>query len=64
MATPNLLKDIVPARYRKAAYAVLTLALLVFTLFQAADGDWSQFTGSLLAALVTGTATANTNTAP
>jgi hypothetical protein len=57
----SILDDIVPAAYRKVVYGVLTLALLVFSIYQASEGDWSQFVGSLLTALVTGTATANTH---
>lgn len=60
----NPLTEIVPAKARKKVYAVLTLALLVFTVYQASAGDWDQFVGGLLLALTTGTAASNTDVDP
>lgn len=60
----NPLNDIIPARYRKVVYAVIALAALVFGIWQASDGDWTVFVGSLLAALVTATAASNTDVPP
>jgi hypothetical protein len=56
----NPLNQIVPARYRVKVYAVLTLLLLGWTVYQASEGDWRQFVGGLLVALTTGTAASNT----
>lgn len=57
----NPLNDIVPAKYRRFVYAVLALAALVFGIWQASDGDWTVFVGSLLTSLVTATAASNTS---
>lgn len=56
----NPLNEIVPAPYRRKVYAVVALASLGFGLYQASEGDWALFVGSLLAALTTGTAASNT----
>lgn len=48
----NPLTDVLPAKLRKYAYAVLFVAALVYALYQAADGDWATFTGSLLTSLL------------
>lgn len=55
----NPLQDVVPPKYRQVVYALLTLALLAFSLWQASQGDWTLFAGSLLTALGTGTAASN-----
>jgi hypothetical protein len=59
MAHP--LTDVLPDAVRKRLYAVAFVALVVFSAFQAADGDWKQFTGGVLGTLVTLLATANTS---
>lgn len=56
----NPLVDVIPAKYRKYVYAGLCLTALAFASFQAADGDWVEFLGGLLTALVGGTAASNT----
>lgn len=56
-----MLKDIIPARYRKTVYAVVTLAATIFGIWQASNGDWSTFVAALLTAATTGLATANTD---
>lgn len=62
MTTPaNPLNDVLPERVRKYVYALLFVAATVFALYQASQGDWLLFTGSLLTAL-TGLL-ANNNTA-
>lgn len=60
----NPLHDIVPARFRKQVYAVIALAALAFGLWQAAQGDWAVFVGSVLTTLATATAASNTETKP
>lgn len=59
----NPLFEVLPAKARKYAYALLSLAALGFSIYQASQGDWKLFVGSLLAALVGGTAASNTDTA-
>lgn len=63
MAT-NPLTDVLPAKVRKVLYAVAFLAAWIFAAFQAADGDWKQFTGAVLAGLVPLLAASNTATPP
>lgn len=58
----NPLTDVLPAKVRKIAYAVLFLAAIVFAAFQAADGDWVELVGGLITALLGATAASNTNT--
>jgi hypothetical protein len=60
----NPLTDILPARVRRVAYALLFVASLLFAAWQAADGDWLQFAGGLVTALLGATAASNTPTAP
>lgn len=57
----NPLTDAIPDALRKRLYALAFLAALVFTVYQAADGDWKQFVGGLLSALVTLLAASNTS---
>jgi hypothetical protein len=58
----NPLNDVLPARARQIAYAVLFVASLVFATYQAADGDWVEFASGLVTALFGATAASNTNT--
>lgn len=60
----NPLTDLVPARYRKYVYGVFALAALVFTVYQASAGDWSQFVAGLFAVLVPALAASNTDPQP
>lgn len=55
----TFLTDIIPTKYRRYVYAVLALASVVWTVWQAAGGDWRQFAGGLFAALVSATAASN-----
>lgn len=57
----NPLIDIIPAIARKYVYALLGLAALVWTVYQASEGDWRQFVGGLIVALTTATAASNTD---
>lgn len=57
----NPLVDVLPPYVRKVAYAVLFVAALVFAAFQASDGDWTLFVGSLITALVGALAASNTS---
>lgn len=56
----NPLTDILPPKYRKAFYAAIFLVGLVYTIWQATDGDWGAFAVALIAALGGGTAASNT----
>lgn len=56
----NPLADILPPKARRALYAIAFVAALVFGLWQASEGDWAEFVGSLLASLVPLLAASNT----
>ena len=56
----NVLTDVIPARYRRYVYAVVTLAALIWGAWEASQGDWQVFVGTLIGALVTATAASNT----
>lgn len=49
---------------RAVLYAVLSVAALVFSIYQAADGDWKLFVGSLLTSLLTLIAASNASPTP
>lgn len=48
----NPLADVLPAQARKIVYAIAFLALLVYTAFMGAEGNWLEAVGTLLASLV------------
>jgi hypothetical protein len=56
----NPLFDVIPAKARKYVYAVLALAAIVFSAYQASNGDWAQLVGGLIVALTGATAASNT----
>lgn len=56
----NPLTAVLPAKVRLVLYAIVFVAATVFAIYQATEGDWKLFTGSLLAALVNLLAAANT----
>lgn len=58
----NPLTDVLPARVRQIAYAILFLAALVFAAYQASEGDWTLFAGSLITSLLGALAASNTST--
>ena len=53
--------DLIHANYRRYLYAVLSATVAVYGIWQAVEGDWAQFTVSLITALTGVLATANTN---
>ncbi len=57
----GLLIDLIPAHARKWLYAVLSAALFVYAIVEAAGEDWKSAIVSVLTALVTTLATANTD---
>lgn len=60
MATSNPLTELIPAKARKYVYGVAALLALVYSIFQASEGDWKVFVGSLFATLVPLLAASNT----
>lgn len=62
MATTNPLTELIPAKARKYVYGIVLLAALVFSAWQASQGDIEAFVGGLIAALVNGLALSNTPT--
>lgn len=60
----NPLVNVLTPAVRKWLYALLFLAALVFSLFQAADGDWLVFAGSLITSLLGLVAASNASVTP
>jgi hypothetical protein len=60
----NPLYDVLPAKARKILYALLFLGALIFAVYQASDGDWVVFAGSLITSLLGLLAASNTAPAP
>lgn len=56
----NPLTDVLPNKVRKYVYALAFLALLVYSAFQAADGDLFEALGGFLTAFVPLMAASNT----
>jgi hypothetical protein len=56
----NPLSDVLPPKVRKYVYAILSLAALVWGVWQVSNGDVAQFVGGLIVALVNATAASNT----
>lgn len=57
----NPLTDVIPAKARKYVYAAIALLALLYTVWSAANGDWTQFVGGLVVALSHSTAASNTD---
>ena len=56
----NPLYEIIPAKARKYVYGLAFLAGLLWTLWQASEGDWKEFVGALVATLIPLLAASNT----
>lgn len=56
----NPLTDVLPRKARKVIYALAFLALLIYSAWQGAEGDWEQAIGSFLTAFVPLLAASNT----
>lgn len=56
----NPLTDVLPRKARKIIYAIAFVALLIWTAFQGAEGDWSKVIGGVLTSLVPLLAASNT----
>ena len=53
MATKsNPLEELLPAKVRQVLYAILFVALLAYTAWLAADGDWLKAGASLVSSLI------------
>lgn len=57
----NPLTDVLPPTARKYVYAALFLAGLGLAAYKASEGDWVEFSATLLASLGFGTAASNTD---
>jgi len=55
----NPLTDVLPPKARQYVYAAVTLAAIGWGAWQVSGGDWQEFAGALIAALVTATAASN-----
>jgi hypothetical protein len=60
----TILTDLIPAKYRKVLYGILTLVAFGYGLWQASDGDWNQFAAAVITALIGALATSNTDVEP
>ena len=60
MKLSELLRDLLPAKVRLWIYLVLAVAALVFTVWQATEGDVVEFIGGLVTALSGALAAGNT----
>lgn len=58
----NPLTNVLPPKVRLYFYAALFVAALVFSAWQAADGDWALFIGGVIGALGGATAASNVDT--
>lgn len=60
----NPLTNVLTPKLRRICYAVLFVGSIVYSGFQAADGDWGVFAGSLIASLLALTAASNASVTP
>lgn len=60
----NPLNELIPARYRKYLYSLAALAALIFSVWQASEGEWKTFAAGLFATLVPLLAASNTPASP
>lgn len=62
----SVLEDLIPAKYRKyVVYILIPLAVLVYGVWKASNGDWTAFWPALVPAIIGWLVAApNTNTAP
>lgn len=58
----NALVNMLPPQGRKILYGVLAAALSIYAIWQAVDGDWTQFSVSIATALVNIMAAGNVDT--
>lgn len=60
----TILRDLIPAKIRLWIYVIVFFALLVFSVWQASEGNIAEFVGALLASLVQLLAATNVNVTP
>jgi len=60
----NIFTDLIPVAYRKYLYALASLALYAYGVWEAVNHDWKQFSISIATALVTTLAHANAGVKP
>lgn len=60
----NPLTDLIPAKYRKYLYALVSLAAVVYGVYEASNGDWKQFAVALVGLAASALAHANTDQQP
>lgn len=60
----NPLVNVLTPKVRGIAYAVLFVAAIVFSVYKASDGDWVEFVGGVITALLGLTAASNVSTTP
>lgn len=60
----SILEDYAGPKVRRTIHAVLALALVLFTIWQAAGGDWKEAIAALAVALYAGANKANTPAVP
>jgi hypothetical protein len=58
----NPLKDLFPPQVRQALYALLSLVLLVWSIWEANNGDWQTAVPAIIAALIPLLAAGNVDT--
>ena len=58
----NPLLDVIPPKQRKYVYALVALASLLLGAWQASEGNFEVFVGTLVTTLVTAMAASNTST--
>ena len=56
----NLLTEVFGAKARTVIYLIVTFALLVFTAWQGAEGDWGLAAGALIVSLSSAMSASNT----
>lgn len=62
--TQNPLTDLIPVRARRYVYGLAFLAALVFSIWQASEGDWAKFVAGLCTSLIPLLAVSNTPETP
>lgn len=60
----NPLTNVLTPRARGVLYAVFTVLAVIFAAYQASDGNWIEFVGGVLSALLTLTAASNASFTP
>lgn len=62
--TSNPLTNVLTPKARGVLYAILAVLAVVFAAYQASDGDWIEFVGGVITALLGLTAASNASWTP